>query len=131
MPDDPPRPSALTRAADIGAGALPLNRIVALAAPVAATAAAVAAGLIVDILSSRTDRATRRAVMLAASASTTAIAHKWLEGWQRYEHQEFLVENGLITTDGDPIPLAELAVRGDDHYRAMESEFPRETGDVQ
>ena len=116
MADELPSLSPLPRVADSAAGALPLNRIVALATPLAASAAAVLGALIVDGLSDGVDDRTRRVLMLAASLSSTAMAYKWLEGWQQYEEQEFLVENGLISAESDPSSLAELALQGEEAY---------------
>ncbi len=54
--------------------------------------------------------------MLAASASVTAMAYKWLDGWQQYEEQEFTIENGLVNTASDPSSLGELALAGDSAF---------------
>ncbi len=122
MADDLPGLSPIARASDPAAGAFPLNRVVALATPLAASAAAIVGGWLVDSLSPDADERTRRGVMLSASLSVTAMAYKWLEGWQQYEEQEFVVENGLITADSDPTSLGELALRGGEAYPDPEPE---------
>lgn len=132
MPEDLPRLSPVSSVADSAAGALPLNRVVVLATPLLASSAALLGGWLVESCSpgsGRMNDATRCAVMLAASASATAMAYKWLEGWQRYEKQEFEVENGMITTESVAVREAsyptpeELALEGDDDYSAADPEL--------
>ena len=112
MTEDLPTLSPAAHLADSATAAFPLNRVVALATPVLASSAAVLGGWLVDSLhlgGGRIDEATRRSVMLAASASATVMAYKWLDGWQQYEEQEFSVENGLIPIESaDPSDIGAL-----------------------
>lgn len=108
MPEDLPSLSPFTAAADSVGGAFPLNRVVVIATPILASSAAVLGGWLVDNLPGRVDAATRRSVMLAASASATVMAYKWLDGWQQHAQQEFEVEHGLIPTESFTVPDASL-----------------------
>lgn len=104
---------------DSAASAFPLNRVVVLATPLLASAAAVLGGWLVNrfpLGQDRVDEGTRRSVMLAASASATAMAYKWLDGWQQHAEQEFTIENGMVATESLAVrdtSVDELALDGD------------------
>ena len=68
----------------------PINRVVVLLTPLAATLAGLVAAWLADhapLIADQVDEGSLTAIFIAAATSVVTMAYKWLDGWQDYEEQ--------------------------------------------